>query len=290
MKVLITGAGGQLGKELQGSAPEGAEVVALGHAELDVSSAKAVTEVMESLSPELIINTAAYTAVDRAEDDRDAAFEVNATGARNIATAAAPAKTRLIHLSTDYVFDGRAGRPYTPEDEPRPVSVYGSSKRDGEKAVLELSDGSAVVLRTAWLYSRHGHNFVKTMLQLLAGRDQLEIVADEVGTPTWARGLAEAIWKMASLDSISGIQHWTDAGVASRYDFAVAIRDEARALGLIDTEVPIWPHRSRDYPRPARRPAFGVLDKTATWRALGTDPRHWRESLRAMLRELKDDG
>ena len=290
MKVLITGAGGQLGRELQGSAPEQIELVALGHTELDVGSAKAVTEVVGSVSPELIINTAAYTAVDKAEEDQDEASRVNAQGALNVAAAADLVKARLIHLSTDYVFDGLAGKPYSPDDQPRPVSVYGASKRAGEDAVLEASGGSAVVLRTAWLYSRHGNNFVKSVLQLLGEKEELEIVADEVGTPTWAKGLAEAIWQMAALGSLRGIHHWTDAGVASRYDFAVAIRDEARQQGLVETKTPIWPIRSTDYPRPARRPSYGVLDKTATWRALGTKPRHWRESLKAMLRELRDDG
>ena len=290
MKVLIAGAGGQLGQELQTSAPEHIEVIALGHAELDVGSAEAVARVVNETLPEVIINTAGYTAVDRAESDQDAAFEVNASGARNIATAAALVKARLIQLSTDYVFDGCAGQPYRPEQEPRPISVYGSSKKAGEDAVIEVLGDGAVVVRTAWLYSRHGKNFVKTLLQLLGEKDELVIVADEVGTPTWAHGLAQAIWQMASLDSLHGIQHWTDAGVASWYDFAMAIRDEATEQGLIETGASIRPVRAADNPRPARRPAFGVLDKTATWQALETKPRHWREALREMLTEMKSHG
>jgi len=290
MKVLITGAGGQLGQELQSSAPEHIEVFALGHAELDVGSAETVARVVKETLPEVIINTAGYTAVDRAEGDQDAAFAVNATGARNIANAAALAKARLIHLSTDYVFDGCSGRPYSPVDEPQPLSVYGSSKKAGEDAVIEVLGDGAVVLRTAWLYSRHGKNFVKKILQLLGEKDELAIVADEVGTPTWARGLAQAIWQMSLLDSLNGIQHWTDAGVASWYDFAIAIRDEATEQGLVETGSSIRPVRAADNPRPARRPAFGVLDKTATWEALETKPRHWREALREMLTEMKSHG
>ena len=287
MKVLITGAGGQLGQELQSSAPEHIEIVALGHVELDVSSAEAVAGVVKEARPEVIINTAGFTAVDRAEDDPDAAFAVNASGARNIATAAVLAEARLIQLSTDYVFDGSAGRPYRPEDEPQPISVYGSSKKAGEDAVVEVLGDGAVVLRTAWLYSRHGKNFVKTILHLLSEKDELAIVADEVGTPTWAHGLAQAIWRLVSLDSVSGIQHWTDAGVASWYDFAVAIRDEAIEQGLVETGASIRPIRAADNPRPALRPAFGVLDKTSTWEALEMQPPHWREALRQMLAEMK---
>ncbi|MGB6365184.1 MAG: dTDP-4-dehydrorhamnose reductase, partial [Thermoanaerobaculia bacterium] len=246
--------------------------------------------VVKETLPEVIINTAGFTAVDRAEGDQEAAFAVNASGARNIANAAALAKARLIQLSTDYVFDGCAGRPYRPEDEPRPISVYGSSKKAGEDAVIEVLGDGALVVRTAWLYSRHGKNFVKKILNLLGEKEELAIVADEVGTPTWAHGLAEAIWRMASLDSLNGIQHWTDAGVASWYDFAVAIRDEAAEQGLVETGASIRPVRAADKPRPARRPAFGVLDKTATWEALEMEPPHWREALREMLTEMKGHG
>ena len=197
----------------------------------------------------------------------------------------------MIQLSTDYVFDGSSGRPYGPDDEPRPLSVYGStSKKAGEDAVIEVLGDRAIVVRTAWLYSRHGKNFVKTVLRLLGEKEELDIVADEVGTPTWAHGLAEAIWQMAALESLHGIQHWTDAGVASWYDFAVAIRDEATEQGLIEKGASIRPVRVADNPRPARRPGFGVLDKTATWEALETKPRHWREALREMLGGLKDHG
>jgi dTDP-4-dehydrorhamnose reductase len=290
MRVLITGAGGQLGQELQRSAPEHIEVIALGHAELDVGSAEAVATVVKETLPKVIINTAGYTAVDRAEGDQEAAFAVNAAGARNIANAAALARARLIQLSTDYVFDGCAGRPYKPEDEPRPISVYGSSKKAGEDAVIEVLGESVIVVRTAWLYSTYGKNFVKTVLQLLGEREELAIVADEVGTPTWAHGLALAIWRMALLDSLHGIQHWTDAGVASWYDFAMAIRDEAVEQGLVENGSSIHPVRAADNPRPARRPAFGVLDKTATWQALETEPRHWRVALREMLTEMKSHG
>lgn len=290
MRVLVTGAGGQLGQELQGSLPEGVDLIACGHAELDVTAAEAAKSVVKEARPDVIINAAAYTAVDQAENDREAAFEVNAVGARNIAMAASRVNARLLHLSTDYVFDGAAGRPCRPDDEPRPLSVYGSTKRAGEEAVSEVLGDDAVVVRTAWLYSRHGKNFVKTVLRLLGEGQELTIVADEVGTPTWARGLARAIWKIAALRSLHGIQHWTDAGVASWYDFAVAIGEEAGRLGLIESCPSIRPVRAADRPRPAQRPAFGVLDKTATWEALETKPLHWREALRRMLEELKSHG
>jgi dTDP-4-dehydrorhamnose reductase len=238
------------------------------------------------LRPDLIVNTAAYTAVDRAEREHERAFQTNAEGARNVSRAAMAHGARLIHISTDFVFDGERGRPYQPEDIPNPLSVYGASKRRGEEYVLDATDGGALILRTAWLYSGLGSNFVTAMLQRINDGQALEIVADQVGTPTWAKGLAESIWEAAASSRLQGLHHWTDAGVASWYDFAVAIQEEALACGLLGRPIVIRPINTVDYPTPAKRPRFSVLDKTTTWSGLAIQPLHWRAALRSMLIEL----
>ena len=287
MRVLITGAKGQLGWELQRTVPGETQVTALDHAALDIVNAEAVTETVVQLSPDIIINAAAYTAVDKAEKEPERAFAVNARGAAHVARAAVTKKARVIHISTDFVFDGERSRPYRVNDPAKPLCVYGASKREGEQQVLRIAVGTSLVMRTSWVYSAHGHNFVKTMLRLMRERDRLRIVADQIGTPTWANGLARAIW-LAAAKGLSGVDHWTDAGIASWYDFAVAIQEEALPLRLLDHEIAIEPVRSEDYPTSARRPAYSVLDNTATWQALSMTAPHWREALRRMLRDLKD--
>jgi len=283
---LITGAGGQLGRELQRTAPPEWRVRSCGSTELDVTRPQSVTRTFDREQPQLVINAAAYTAVDAAEGDAERAEAVNATGAAHVAEAAQRVGARLIHVSTDFVFDGAQGRPYEPRDPPAPLGVYGRTKLAGEREVLRICGDRALVVRTAWLYASQGRNFVHTMLRLVRERDQVGVVADQVGTPTWARGFAEGLWAAAARPEITGIHHWTDAGVASWYDFAVAIQEEALALGLLERAVPVRPLRTEEYPTAARRPPYSVLDKGATWAALGRPVRHWRESLRLMLREL----
>lgn len=287
MKVLITGARGQAGNELCRTAPDHVELLCLDRNRLDIGAGAAVAETIRAKRPELIINAAAYTAVDKAETEREQAFTVNATGAANLAAAAAETGARLVHLSTDFVFDGAKSSPYRPDDQANPLSAYGASKLAGELAVLERCPG-ALVVRTGWLYSAHGHNFVKTMLRLLGEREQLTVVADQVGTPTWGGSLAEAIWAAAAKPELRGIYHFSDAGVASWYDFAQAIQEEALHLGLLTRAIPIKPITSGDYPTPARRPPYSVLDKSATWRDFAITGQHWRVALRKMLKELQE--
>ncbi len=284
---LITGAGGQLGLELQATVPKGWRVIPCDRRMLDVSNEADVRFVFQRERPGLAINAAAYAGVDAAESDADGAAAVNARGAANIAGAAREHGTRIIHVSTDFVFDGRQGRPYAPDAATNPLGVYGRTKLEGEREVANICEGSAVVLRTAWLYSVHGRNFVLAMLRLMAEQDSVDVVSDQVGTPTRAQGLAEAIWAIAERPGMRGVHHWTDAGVASWYDFAVAIQEEALALGLLDRAVPVRPVRTADYPRPATRPPYSVLDKTTTWAALGRTPPHWRVNLRLMLQALR---
>ena len=283
MKVLITGAGGQLGYELQRTAPPGISLCPLRSAECDIGDASAVAAVLDREKPDVVINAAAYTAVDKAETEADAAERVNVLGPTHLAAGAA----RLLHVSTDFVFDGKQGSPWKPTEATAPLSVYGRTKRDGEAPVLAMG-GRGLVLRTSWVYSTHGSNFVKTMLKLMGSRPELRVVADQIGAPTWARGLAVALWRCVQRPTLHGIHHWRDAGAASWYDFAVAIGEEALALGLLPAALPILPIRTADYPTPARRPGFSLLDCTDTWRALEVLPPHWRVNLRGMLKELKE--
>jgi len=284
VNVLVTGADGQVGKALQATAPESVSVTALDVGKLDITDIDAVVTLCATHSPDYIINAAAYTAVDRAETDIDAAYAVNRDGPRHLAQAAKASGAKLIHLSTDFIFDGARSTPYDPEAAARPLGVYGASKLAGEQAVISASD-TWLILRTAWVYAADGHNFVRTMLRLMQEGKALRVVADQIGSPTWATGLAQAIWQ-AVAKGMTGMHHWTDAGVASWYDFAVAIQEEATALGLITKPVSISPVRTLDYPTPAQRPAYSVLDKTATWEALGFTAPHWRENLRLMLGEV----
>jgi dTDP-4-dehydrorhamnose reductase len=284
--VVLTGAEGQLGTELRRTAPAGWRVRGFRSAGLDVSQREMVLATFQHERPALVIHAAAYTAVDAAEHEPDRAEAINVQGAANVASAACVVGARLIHISTDFVFDGCGGVPYAPSDPPNPLNVYGRTKLESEHQVTDLSSGQALILRTAWLYSSHGRNFVLTMLRLMKERESLGVVSDQVGTPTWARGLASAIWAAAESAELRGTHHWTDAGVASWYDFALAIQEEALTLGLLHRSVPIHPVRTVDFPTSARRPSYSVLDKTLTWAALGAIPPHWRVNLRAMLREL----
>ena len=286
-KVLVVGAGGQLGQELQRTAAADIECIPMARAQLDIADAAAVVECLAAAAPQLVINAAAYTAVDKAESEPDAAQRGNAAGPGTLAQACAQRGVRLIHISTDFVFDGTASQPYLPEAATAPLGEYGRSKRAGELAVHSaLPD--ALILRTGWVYSSFGGNFVKTMLRLMGEREELAVVTDQVGTPTWAHGLAEAVWAAAARPQLSGIYHWSDAGVCSWYDFAVAICEEALADGLLSRPVKIRPIPAAQYPTPAQRPAYSVLDKTKSWHDFAVEGVHWRAQLRAMLADFKE--
>lgn len=287
MKTLIVGKNGQLGRELVLRAPQERQVTALGRTEMDIRDREAVGRIIAQLRPDLIINAAAYTAVDRAENEPDLAYELNGHGVAHLAEAARSASARFIHISTDFVFDGRNSTPYLPGDRTNPLSVYGASKLEGERLAGAFCGSEALIVRTSWLYGAQGRNFVITMLQLMAEREELRVVADQIGTPTWTGGLADAIYHLADLD-VCGIRHWSDAGVASWYDFAVAIQEEALTLGMLQREIPLIPIRTEEYPTPARRPAYSVLDKSDTWKLLGGAAPHWRVNLRNMLKEIKE--
>lgn len=285
MKALIVGAHGQLGRGLQATAPAGTVLACVGSDALDISDADAVRAMIAQEKPDLVLNAAAYTAVDRAEQEEDRALAVNGTAVGTLADAARGAGARFVHVSTDFVFDGLSGVPYTPDAPTAPLSAYGRTKLAGEQA----AGADALIVRTAWVYAPTGGNFVRTMLRLMAERPEVRVVADQIGTPTYAPGLAAALWTMAAA-GVTGIHHYTDSGAASWYDFAVAIQEEAMAAGLLAQAVPVIPIPTSAYPTPAVRPHYSVLDKASTYAALGGPTLHWRTNLRTMIAAIKEQG
>jgi dTDP-4-dehydrorhamnose reductase len=283
MNVLILGAKGQVGHALCATTPDNAQIIALDRAALDLTDIAAIEAAMIAHNPDLVINAAAYTAVDKAESEADAAFAANRDGPAVLARACGATGARLVHISTDFVFDGTQSHPYREDDPVAPTSVYGRSKAEGEAAV-RATNPDALIVRTAWVYAATGKNFALTMLRLMAERGTVSVVADQVGTPTHAKSLARAIWGLAATDA-TGIVHVTDAGVASWYDFAVAIAECGVAAGLLDTMPAITPIATSDYPTPAKRPACSVLDNRKGWALLGRPARHWRAELNDMIAE-----
>ena len=281
MKALVTGINGQLGKALLATCPAGWTCVALDRAALDLSDADAIARMVDTEQPDLVLNAAAYTAVDRAESEPELAHAINAGAPAAFAKALGSAG-RLVQVSTDFVFDGAGGRGYRPDDARNPQSVYGASKAAGEDAAGD----AAIIVRTSWVYAAGGANFVRTMLRLMRERESLSVVADQIGSPTWATGLAQVLWGFAAKDA-TGIWHHRDAGVASWYDFAMAIAEEAHALGLLARVPTIQPIATADYPTPAKRPSFSVLDVSATRAILCDGHVHWRSNLKTMLNEEK---
>ncbi len=286
MKVLITGKNGQLGYELQQTAPQGVEVFAFDSSELNIADQTSVQKVIAHIKPNLVINAAAYTAVDKAENDEQVAYAVNAKGPEYLALACKEIGARLIHVSTDFVFDATKNTPYDTSDQTNPLGVYGASKLAGEQAITSNHADNSVIIRTSWVYSSHGNNFVKTMLRLMAEKPQLGVVSDQIGSPTWAKGLAKACWAFAQ-NTNAGIYHYSDLGVASWYDFAAAIQALGIEKGLLQKPIPINPIKATAYPTPAKRPAYSVMNTDDTYELLGEQGKHWRAALSEMLNELK---
>jgi dTDP-4-dehydrorhamnose reductase len=283
VKVLVLG-GGQIGAAVVKAAPKQHEIIALTHAHLDIADSNAVAKSLAEIKADWVVNAAAYTAVDRAEDEPQVAAAVNDTAVAALAAGAIRENFRLLHFSTDFVFDGTSGRPYLPGDQTKPLSVYGATKLAGEQHVL--GDRSGIVLRTSWVYASVGKNFVLTMLKLMNEREQVNVVCDQIGAPTWAVSAAAATWGLIEAQAAGGIYHWTDLGVASWYDFAVAIQEEALERGLLRRTAAVLPIPSTGYAARAKRPSFSVLDTTHT-RTLTKNPaHHWRHNLRMMLDEL----
>jgi dTDP-4-dehydrorhamnose reductase len=280
MKVLITGAGGQLGGALQRLAPPYADLNAIDVDDVDLTDAGMLRARLSVEAPDVLINAAAYTAVDKAESDEELARAINADAVAIMAEAMEWQGGKLVHVSTDFVFDGKSSQPYKPGDARGPISVYGRTKAEGEDHVR----ASDILVRTAWVYEAGGANFVRTMIRLMKERDEISVVADQIGSPTWASGLARTIWGLIEKDA-SGTFHHSDAGEVSWYDFAAAIAEEAHTLGLIPKIPTINPITTAEYPTPAARPAYSLLDCSATRALLGDTPVPWRVNLREMLKE-----
>jgi dTDP-4-dehydrorhamnose reductase len=285
MKVLVTGSGGQLGQTLLANPPAELQLTGVDQPDADLTDSDQVNELVHHLNPDVIINTAAYTAVDLAESEEALATSINVDGVFNLAAVAQESGARLIHLSTDFVFNGEENTPYAPDAAAHPISVYGRTKYAGEQRVREVIPGNSVIIRTAWLYSSVGKNFVNSMLRLMKERDEISVVDDQVGSPTWAGSLAGAIFAFVARPDVYGTYHWTDSGQASWYEFACAIQEEAFELGQIEKKISIRSIPAAEYPAPAPRPAYSVLDCTESERILGLKTAPWRDNLRAMLLE-----
>ena len=282
-RALVLGAAGQLGQACMDCTPETVVAEGFSRATCDVTNDAALRRVMDDINPHVVINAAAYTAVDAAEDDPQSADAVNADAPAMLGALCAQRGLRLVHISTDFVFDGRAPRPYAPGANPSPLGIYGASKWQGEQAVL-ASGASHAVVRTSWVYGPGGRNFVLTMLRRMREQGAVRVVNDQIGSPTSARGLAEVCWLLALHGDASGVFHWSDAGAISWYDFACGIHDEALALGLLAAPATIEPIPTEAFPTKAQRPAYSVLDCSDTCSALDVTQRPWRDALRDMLR------
>lgn len=284
--IIITGAGGQLGRELMACNHPDAELVGFARRDLDLENRRQVAEAFGRLGPSAVINSAGYTAVDKAESEQERAKRANVDGVRNVAEEARKIGARVVHVSTDYVFDGNASTPYLPGAVPNPPNVYGSTKLEGERA-FAAAGVEGVVVRTAWLYAKAGKNFLNTILGLIRSEKDLRVISDQVSTPTSASDLAPVLVRCALDSGVNGIAHWTNAGSGSWYDFAVAIQELAKERSIIRNKVQITPITTEEYrpQAPARRPAFSVLDSSHLWSRYG-QPRDWRESLASVLDQM----
>lgn len=287
-RILVTGIYGQLGQELKEILAPLGEIIGVGRETMNLAQPSTIRDLIAQVKPDRIVNAAAYTAVDKAETERELAYAVNAIAPTIMAEEAQKLGATLLHVSTDYVFDGQKNTPYLEEDATNPLSTYGKSKLAGEAGIKQACQ-SYIILRTAWVYGTYGSsNFVKTMLRLGKEREEIRVVADQVGSPSWAQDIASAIaLLLPECDrQTTNIYHFTNSGVASWYDFAVAIFEEARQLGFPLKVRQVVPITTSEYPTPAKRPAYSVLSGQKITAALGNHPPYWRDSLRQMLKQL----
>ena len=281
-KLVVIGKNGQLAWEIARLVPE---AMCLGREDIDITSSEDIAAKLDKINPDAVINASAYTAVDKAESDEENAYLLNQTAVANLAQYCKSNNVFFVHVSTDYVFNGEKGSPYTVDDAIEPQGMYGITKAAGEAEVTSILPAASAILRTSWVYSSHGNNFVKTMLRLMAEKPQLGVIDDQIGSPTWAKGLARACVEAAS-HRTAGVYHWSDEGVCSWYDFAIAIQQLGLEKGLLQQAVPVKPIPSSAYPTPAKRPHYSVLDKTLTRETFTSPLNHWREQLSAMMDEL----
>ena len=288
--ILVTGAAGQLGQTLRQQWSEAAisqyRMIALTRSELDFANPAKISAVLSDLKPAIIVNAAAYTQVDKAESDSDIAHLVNAQAVGTIAAWAAKNEARLIHLSTDFVFDGGSNTAYRPDQQTNPLGVYGTSKLAGERSIQVLAPEHSAIIRTSWLYSEYGNNFLNTMLRLMNERDALSVVNDQIGSPTSTHGLAKLIFAMILQQEYRGIYHWTDGASISWFQFAEEIQKQALQAGLLQEQIPIHAISSREYPTPARRPAYSVLDRSRAMDEFDCPQRDWKQQLAVVIKKL----
>ncbi len=281
MNVLIIGKNGQVAWELQQTCPIHITAHAYGRNEINITDPQSIEQVITKINPAVIINASAYTAVDKAESEQDEAYLINATAVELLAKAATKHSIRLLHISTDFVFDGTKNTPYTVDDKTNPINVYGASKLAGEQAIKAHCPANSAIVRTSWVYSSHGNNFVKTMLRLMAEKEQLNVVSDQIGCPTNATGLAQYLWQLAEQEALDPIYHYSDLGVASWYDFAVAIQSIAFEQIKLEKKIPIKPIPSSAYTTSAARPVFSLIHQSAL-----LNKEHWHIHLKNMIASL----
>lgn len=283
-KILVTGANGQLGKELRefSSLHTGLEFVFLSKEDLPIDRFELVRKYFNTLKPAYCINAAAYTAVDKAESEKELAFLINGEAVGVLAAVCKEHNTKFIHISSDYVFNGKATHPYTENFPTDPINIYGASKLEGDKQAMQLNPES-IIIRTSWVYSYYGKNFVKTMMRLMSEKDEVKVINDQLGSPTNAADLAEAIFNIIGLchlqiyDWHPGIYNFTNEGVISWYDFAMAIKE------ITNSPCDVKPISTPQYPTPAKRPAYSVLDKTKIQKTFGVKLKKWEDSLKTCI-------
>ena len=287
MKIAVIGKSGQVATELSKLADSDLTISCFGRNNIDVDKADSVSNTLGSNQFDAVINASAYTAVDLAESEREDAFALNANAVSNLAQFCEQEGCYFLHISTDFVFDGLKSAPYHEDDLINPIGVYGESKAEGEKLVTNAVSDNWAIVRTSWVYSSVGNNFVKTMLRLMSDKEELGVVGDQIGTPTSAKSLAETLVKMCQ-QKVAGLFHYTDAGVASWYDFAVAIQNIAFEKELLSKKIPVKSITTSDYPTPAKRPSYSVLDKTKILKHCDKlELAHWQVKLSEVLDEIK---
>ena len=298
MRILLTGSSGQLGKAISHFKPTHVDLISPSKDELNLLDIRECSQIIKRLRPDLVINSAAYTSVDEAENEKEVAFAINSEAPKALAKAIHINGGKLLHLSTDFVFSGNQSTPYEPHDERNPLNIYGLSKASGEVAIQKILDQSnqGVILRTSWLMGSIGRNFALTMLRLHREREQISVVSDQFGSPTTTFSLAQICWRLAELycnsdanhKKLPSILHWCNAGIASWYDIAIAIGELARDLNLLDRKAEVFPIRSSDYSSKAKRPPFSVLGCERTVQLLGVKQSYWRDALYEILKDVAE--
>ena len=288
MRVLVFGQDGQLGKTLKDLQPKEMKVFYSGRSDLDLSNQKKLEAYLNSLKPQIVLNASAYTSVDGAETEIDLAHTINCEAPATMAKYVKSENAKILHISTDYVFDGCKRTAYLPDDEKNPKSEYGKSKLAGETALLKYAQKNSMIIRTSWLFSEYGSNFVKTMLDLMSKRTEISVVSDQTGSPTYARALAEAVWLILTGNRFKpGIYHWTNSGKTTWFDFANLIKKLGARKGLISRPAAILPVSSQDFKTKAVRPVFSVLDSQSLIELIDHQPSNWEASLEEMLERLR---